>query len=612
MDIKKNEGQEAVINTTEGQLIVIACPGSGKTTTLVRRIHHMVADCNIPSESILMVTFSNAAAKEMRERYQKSYGKDDVTFSTIHSLCFAILRKFAGYSNEDILTDARDYFYKKLRGNKQVNDKEEFINSILTEISVIKNNQIPLDDYNPICCNDKTLFEDLFTGYEEYKNDLKVVDFDDMLIQAYQTMKDNKNCLQWLRNKYRYIQVDEYQDTNYLQRDIIYLLAGENGNLTVVGDDDQSIYGFRGARPQVMLNFKKDYPNAVMIRLSTNYRSSKEIIHSADNLIKLNKSRFDKEFLAFKSEAGQIEYMPTPTREYEISKVTMKIKELLKSGEKPEDIAVLYRTNSQAEAVADSLLMANIPFHSNEKISNRYEHWMFYDIQAFYALANDKSQNVRKDIARVLNHPNRYLLDPAYFKAGLDKKKMRSAAFKTGVPTWKTNNALDEIEDFFYGLGRLRDKDPETFLSLLLRGMSYRTYLKEYAEFRNMDVSDLNSIYEKYKEDAKEHNSWSSWGVYINRYKRTLKEASKNKTGVTLSTMHSSKGLEWKHVFIIDCVEGICPFKKAKTDADFEEERRLFYVAMTRAKQYLYLCTYEQSGNKSVNPSPYLKSVSQK
>ena len=142
--------------------------------------------------------------------------------------------------------------------------------------------------------------------------------------------------------------------------------------------------------------------------------------------------------------------------------------------------------------------------------------------------------------------------------------------------------------------------------------MSYRTYLKEYAEFRNMDVCDLNSIYEKYKEDAKEHNSWSSWGVYINRYKRTLKEASKNKTGVTLSTMHSSKGLEWKHVFIIDCVEGICPFKKAKTDADFEEERRLFYVAMTRAKQYLYLCTYEQSGNKSVNPSPYLRSVSQK
>ena len=312
MDMKKNEGQEAVINTTEGQLIVIACPGSGKTTTLVRRIHHMVDDCKIPSESILMVTFSNAAAKEMRERYQKSYGKDDVTFSTIHSLCFAILRKFAGYSNEDILTDARDYFYKKLRGNKQVNDKEEFINSILTEISVIKNNQIPLDDYNPICCNDKTLFEDLFTGYEEYKNDLNVVDFDDMLIQAYQTMKDNKNCLQWLRNKYRYIQVDEYQDTNYLQRDIIYLLAGENGNLTVVGDDDQSIYGFRGARPQVMLNFKKDYPDAVMIRLSTNYRSSKEIIHSADNLIKLNKSRFDKEFLAFKSETGQIEYIRQP------------------------------------------------------------------------------------------------------------------------------------------------------------------------------------------------------------------------------------------------------------------------------------------------------------
>lgn len=611
MDIKKNIEQEEVIQTIEGQLIVIACPGSGKTTTLVRRIHHMVTECQIPSEHILMVTFSNAAAKEMKERYQKSYGADEVTFSTIHSMCFAILRKFAGYTYNDLLTDQRDFFYNKLRGNKQINDKEEFINGLLTEISVIKNNRILLEDYSPKCCNDKYLFDDLYEAYEEYKRKMSLIDFDDMLLLAYKTMKEDKECLAWMREKYQYIQVDEYQDTNCVQRDIIYLLAGSDGNLAVVGDDDQSIYGFRGARPQIMLDFKKEYPDATEIRLSTNYRSSKEIIKAADSLIRKNKNRFSKEFLGFKENQGVLQYIACDTREHEIAKVSMAVKKLVSTGEKEEDIAVLYRTNAQAEAIANALLTAKIPFHANEKIPSRYDHWIFEDIQAFYALANGKSKNPGKDIAKVLNHPNRFLLDTAYYQAGLDEKKMRSVAFKSSRESWKIQNALDQISDFFYALRRLEGLSPSKFLKVMESGtLNYLTYLKEYAKFRNMDVAELKEIWDQFIEDAKKYDDWHEWGVYINRYKMAIRESTKEKKGVTLSTMHSSKGLEWKHVFIIDCVEGTCPYKKEGTDTDFEEERRLFYVAMTRAKDHLYLYSYDTKANKHVNPSPYIRDAS--
>ena len=605
--MKKNEAQEKAIHTINGQLIIVACPGSGKTTTLIRRIHHMITECKISSEHILMITFSNAAAREMRERYHKTYGVDGVTFSTIHSMCFAILRKFGGYKNENILTDQRSFFYEKLRYNKKINDKEEFINSLLTELSVIKNNQIPLEGYQPKCCNDKKFFTDLLNAYEKYKSDLSLVDFDDMLIKAYQIMQEDPDCLAWLRNQYQYIQVDEYQDVNYIQRDIVYLLAGENGNLAVVGDDDQSIYGFRGAQPQIMLDFKKTYPNAVEVHMGTNYRSCKEIIKSSGKLISKNKNRFEKKFVGEKKGMGKITMLMTKDRMEEITKISQMIKKEVLKGN--TDIAVLYRTNHQAEAVANAFLNAGIEFHCNDKINNRYEHWMFEDIQAFYNLANNKSKYPQRDIARVLNHPNRFLFDTAYFKAGLDKQKMRRAAFKNTSDSWKCQKALDGIEDFFFILDRLAGLTPYEFL-LRLERVGYLTYLQEYADFRNVEKSELMDIWDQYKADAKENNDWNKWGHYIVRYKKAIEKSSHCKEGVTLSTMHSAKGLEWGTVYVIDCVENICPYNKKGVDTDLEEERRLFYVAMTRAKENLYLCTYKTKNGKRINVSPYLRDAS--
>ncbi len=600
-----NKAQEEVINTIKGQLIVIACPGSGKTTTLVRRIHHMVADCNIDSGNILMITFTNAAAKEMKERYQKMYGKDDVTFSTIHSLCLAILKKFKGFTNENILSDAQDFFYQELRGNRKINDKAEFIKLLTTDISVVKNNSLDLMEYHPQCCDDQKLFQEIFEKYETYKKTYHLVDFDDMLLEAYRCMKEDPDCLAWLREKYQYIQVDEYQDTNFLQRDIVYLLAGEYGNLAVVGDDDQSIYGFRGARPEVMLKFKEHYPDVKFVRMNTNYRSCSGIIQAADWLIQHNTSRFSKKFQAFHEDSGTVRRFCCTDRQDELLKVTTMIKELLANGENPSDIAVLYRTNQQAELVADMMMSMKIPFVSTEKIPSRYQHWMFEDIKSYRKLA-ENSGWTKQDLFRVLNHPQRYLQDYQYIQAGLDKQKMCQAAYRLNSVQWKRNNTMDNITDFFYALSRMKEQKPVEFLKAMKLYAEYMKYLHEYAKFRNTEASELIGIWKKYEEDAGKYNDWKEWGNYILRYNRMITEARNNKVGVRLSTMHGSKGLEWKYVFIIDCIEGVCPYVKAEKPSEIEEERRLFYVAMTRAKEYLYMFSYLKSDGKSVKQSPFV------
>lgn len=602
--MEENKAQEEAIQTIEGQMIVVACPGSGKTTTLVRRIHHMTEACNIAPEHILMITFTAAAAREMRSRYQKQYGKDEVTFCTIHSLCLAILRKFQGISNDSILTDARQFFYERLRRESGINDKDNFIKLLQTDISVVKNNSLLLSEYKPQCCEDQQLFESLFQDYEAYKEEEELIDFDDMLIHAYRLLENDPECLSWIRQKYQYIQVDEYQDTNFLQRDLIYLIAGEDGNLAVVGDDDQSIYGFRGARPEVMLQFQDHYPNAKIISMNTNYRSCRGIIQLADHLIRQNTSRFAKDFFAFHSEEGKIEQIRKRTRQMELYAVVTKIKELIEAGEDPNNIAILYRTNRQAEGPASLLTDASIAFVSTEKIQSRYKHWIFGDLMAFYKLANNRGWT-KRDLSRVLNHPQRFLQDPRYVQAGLNRSAMMNIAFHSGE-TWKREKAVDQVSRFFRLLKKLEGSTPEQFLNTLSLIGDYRTYLKEYAEFFHADEDELFDLWNRYQEDAKKWNTWAEWNQYILRYNHAIDEAQKSREGVTLSTMHCSKGLEWKHVFIIDCVDGVCPFQKAEGLQAQEEERRLFYVAMTRAKENLYLCNYEEKGKDQMKPSPYL------
>ncbi|MCC2254614.1 ATP-dependent helicase [Ruminococcus sp. CLA-AA-H200] len=603
--MQKNEAQEEVINTINGQILVIACPGSGKTTTLLRRINHMVES---GIQNILMITFTAAAAGEMRTRYAANYGNQEgITFSTIHALCFAIIRKFKGFARDDLLTPAEtwSFFYDLLKNETQINDKQEFISALLNDISVMKNNRIPEGNYKMNCCDDRGLFLKLYWGYESFKKANRKIDYDDMLDIAYSSL--DGECLSWLKEQYQYIQVDEYQDTNYIQRDIIYKLAGDNGNLAVVGDDDQSIYAFRGARPEIMLGFQEHYPDCKIVRMGTNYRSCKEIIHAADHLISHNKTRFDKEFRATRTGRGKVVSYITRSRNTQNILVVQKIKELLHAGEK--DIAILYRTNRQSEAFAALFVEEKIPFFCTEPIKSRYDHWMYRDIQAYRKIAEGNAKPYI--VAQAANHPQRWI-SKEVLTNGLDLTYMLDRANKLRIDEWKKEKQADQIYEFYFAVREFAKRDPAAAIDYLYNRANYKKYIDDYARYRNEDADTLHEIWRQYTKDLiKAGNDWNKWDQYVRNYEKALKDASSVTDGVVLSTMHKSKGLEWKYVFIVDCVTGFAPFKRAESPDELEEERRLFYVAVTRAKDYLSLFGYKSTGKGQIVPSPYLLEMKQ-
>ena len=600
----ENKAQEEAIHTVNKQVLVIACPGSGKTTTLLRRIHYMVTEAGISAAQILMITFTKAAADEMNKRYVSMYGDNPgVTFATIHSLCFSIVKKY-GKKNVSVLSDIEiyNYFNYRVKYLDQINDKDNFVADVILDISVMKNNMISLSDYEPACTDNKELFASLYTGYEKYKEKESKVDFDDMLVMAKDILDNEPEVLLYLKNRYSYIQVDEYQDTNYIQRDIIYKLAGKEGNLAVVGDDDQSIYMFRGARPEIMLNFSKDYPECKVIHMSTNYRSLKEIIKTADHVVKHNSQRFAKDFYGAREEKVKVFFRNYLNNTSQLGGVLHKVRELLEQGVKPEQIAILYRTNKESMPFAEYFMREKIPFQCNERLKSKYHHWIFQDIQAYWKLSRGKKDKI--SFQRILNHPNRYFYGKAFHSVDPNLSSLKQAVWEQkGGVHWQLQKGLENAETLFQHFKILNTfSKPEVFMNYLYKATGYNDYLKEYAKLRKLDVKELTVVWNNLLDEAKLYGSWDAWGRYIVAYNRQLQQANKSKDGITLSTMHRAKGLEWDYVFIINCVDGTIPHSNAMTPEEIEEERRLFYVAMTRAKDFLYLSAYKEDGKDISSP----------
>ena len=604
----ENHAQDAAIHTIDGPMIIIACPGSGKTTTLLHRIGYMLKE-GIDPKNIIMVTFTRAAASEMKERFEKEYQKDSgVTFCTIHSLCYKILYAYQIEKPKiPSENDIKTFLMHKLKGEFGINDKKEFIKDLLLDFTLLKNSRTPLNHFKPKCTNDTYLFKNLYRAYEKYLRENKAMDMDDLLIRTLDLLKNRKDILEHIQKRFQYIQVDEYQDTNDIQKEILYLLAGEKKNIAVVGDDDQSIYGFRGANPKIMLDFPKDFPDCTMINLDTNYRSGRKIIRAADRIIKRNRTRFPKEFQGFRQEEGHIESQEGTLRKDEIQKMTKKIKILIQEGVNPNDIAILYRNNHQSLLIAEYCLKNGIPFKTTEYINSKYHTWMFFDLYAYHKLAI--GEGTKYDLARILNHPMRYLFGDKFWENGLDKNYMKNFA-KTQNPynEWKTKNMLTEIDQLFSFLNLIKNQGPEDTIRLMNGRLNYKKYIKSYAEKRNIEPDDFLSIWEDFYTEARDigKNNWKKWESYIRNYEAEMQRIQKEKMGITLSTMHKAKGLEWEHVFLADCVMGNHPSHKAVLPSEMEEERRLFYVAMTRAKSYLYFYYYTKNGNKSVVKSMYI------
>ena len=608
--MEKNIAQEEAIQTHHGQVLLISCPGSGKTTTMIRRIKAMI-DAGISASTIVMVTFTDAAANEMRARFQKQYGECSATFCTIHSLCLRILTSCTDVPLKIIAADEQFYKIKMCMKQARIPLSAYPAKDVLMDISAFKNSDVSLQSFRPTTLR-KEEFARLYPLYEEIKRESGVIDFDDMLCLCRDKLNHDAALLQSLRLKYQYIMCDEYQDTNSVQKDILYLLAGPNGNLCVVGDDDQSIYGFRGATPGIMLNFKQDFPNVHEIHMDTNYRSRPKIIAQARNLIEHNTERFRKDIRAARDGEGDVIIHTSELRENELEYLVKTIIDRIKGGTDPKQIAVLARTNLQLEDLAAVLAQYGIAYSAGEAIKDPYEHFIFRDILSYLNLINGNWNP--DDFLRILNRPNRYLKE-ANFRNIKDFSE-NALVQAAGKQSSYKQKAVDVVLELYWHITSLRNQSLSSQVSGIIHRLGYAAYLSDYAEKTDVEESILASKLDFFLAESRKYQDVQAWyraaQVHVQTHRQILRTKSEN--GIILATMHRAKGLEWDTVFIVDCCEKTIPSKKAETSSELEEERRLFYVAMTRAKETLYLLNYcKKEGKKGkvteVKPSIFLKEI---
>ena len=608
------KSQSEAIRHQDGPLLVLAGPGSGKTTVVTKRVQYLVQDCHISPSSILVITFTKAAATEMKERFlrlmeqseEKPQGYGNVSFGTFHAVFFSILKLSYGFTAANILREETRYQYMKeivSRLKLEIDDENEFISGVLGEISLIKNERISLDHYSSKNCAED-IFRKIFVSYEERKRNARLIDFDDMLSYTWELLTKRQDILEAWQKKFRYILVDEFQDINRLQYDILRLLAKPENNLFIVGDDDQSIYRFRGAKPEIMLNFQKDFPTAGRVLLNDNFRSTRQIVNAAGRVIRKNQSRFAKEITARGGDGPGVRILAFEDQQQECLYLLKEMQEYKKNGGAWQQMAVLYRTNTQPRLLIQKLMEFNVPFRVRDQVPNLFEHWIAKNLFCYIRLAC--GSKLRKDLLPVLNRPKRY---------------MNRECLNDEIICWEymmdyykdKPYVCDKIERLQYDLKMLGRMGPFAAINYIRHVMGYEEYLKEYAEFRRMNAEDLMEVLNELQESARAYKTYDEWFAYMERYKKEMDEMRKRqqevKEGVHLATMHSSKGLEYDKVFILDAAEGITPYKKAVLDADLEEERRMFYVAMTRAKKELTICWAKKQFSHELTVSRFVEEM---
>lgn len=602
-----NEAQQQAVRHRDGPMLVIAGPGSGKTLVITERTRYLIEECHIPEEHILVITFTKAAAGEMKERYLagRRTGKTGVSFGTFHAVFFTILKAAYHYTAANIIREEKKYQVMKdiiHRLNLEYEDEKDFIADLFAEISLIKGSRMELSNYYSISCPDD-IFRRIYREYEHALTTARLIDFDDMLLLCHRLLSERGDILALWQNKFRYIQIDEFQDINPVQYEIIRMLALPQSNLFIVGDDDQSIYRFRGARPEIMLNFPMDYPDCKRVTLNINYRSAGNILKAASNLISHNGSRFEKSLSTTKEAGKEIIYRHYDTLAQENQALADQILILNKEGTPLSDIAVLVRTTLGSGALIHKLMEYNIPFRMKDTLPNLFEHWITTDILCYIKIAMGRTD--RSLYLQIINRPKRYVSRECFAGAEVDFEEIKEYYEDK---SW----VLERLEQLDYDLSVMGRMSPFAAVNYIRRGIGYEDYLREYAELRKIKPEELLDILDELQESARAYKTFESWFAYMEEYKQELKklaEMDNRKDCVTVATMHSSKGLEYSAVFIIDANEGIAPHKKALLSSDVEEERRLFYVAMTRAKESLYIYSVKERYNKHMQPSRFLEEL---
>lgn len=599
-----SKAQTQAIMHKDGPMMVLAGPGSGKTTVITHRVQYLTKEYGIDPGDILVITFTRAAAEEMRERYEAlTGGGSRVTFGTFHSIFFRILKLAYRYTADNIVREEQQMqFVRELAqaGGLEPEDENEFAASILSEISSVKGERIALEHYYSKNCPD-AVFRQLYAGYEEKMRRAGLIDFDDMMVLCLELFTERKDILSAWQRRYRYILIDEFQDINRLQYEIVRMLAKPEDNLFIVGDDDQSIYRFRGAKPEIMLGFERDYPGAGRILLDVNYRSTEEIVAPALRLIGENQKRFSKAIHTTGRHGKNVITKLWQDPGEENLAIAREIQLYLQSGVRPGDIAVLYRTNAGPRFLMEKLMEYNLPFRTRDTVPNLYEHWISRNILTYIRIA--MGSRAREDILQVINRPKRYISRDAMPDEMVSFERMKAFyAEKDWI--------AERIESLEGDLRAIARMSPLAAVNYIRQGIGYDEYLIEYAAFRRMRPEELLETADELKESAAGFRTFDEWFAHIDAYKEELlRQAAQRRTetdAITLATMHSAKGLEFPIVYILDANEGITPHSRAMLDEDMEEERRLFYVAMTRAKTRLHVYAVRERYHKKAEVSRFV------
>ena len=603
-----NEAQKKAVLHRDGPCLVLAGPGSGKTLTIVNRVKYLIEGYKVRPEEILVVTFTRFAAAEMKSRLCLLMGRKNlpVTVGTFHGIYYGILKWAYRMNQENILSEDEKYQILRAvisRQKMEVFDEEDFIQDIAAEIGKIKNNRLNLEEFKSEKC-DADAFREIYTEYEAQRKKLRKIDFDDMLVLCYNLFASRPDILAQWQKKFRYILIDEFQDINKIQYDVIRMLAQPENNLFAVGDDDQAIYGFRGADSELMLRFGEDFPGAEQVLLDINYRSTSNIVKNSLKVIRNNEKRYDKELKAYREGGACLHVQEVKDPAEEAAYVLDEIEACMQSGLKPEDIAVLFRIHTDARPVMEALVERKIPFQMKEHMPNIYNHFIAKDIQSYFRLA--KGERHRQDVYQIMNRPKRYIARDSLQNQEFTFEEMRQFYCDKA---WM----MDRVDQFEWDIKMLAKMAPYAGIQYIRKRIGYDDYLKEYAYSHNVKRADLNDILAELEEAAKPFATIEEWFAHIEEYTEALKEKEKRrntqKDGVRLMTIHAAKGLEFDTVFLIQANEGRLPYKKAQKEEETEEERRLFYVAMTRAKNVLKICYVKTKNGKSVSTSRFVEEL---
>lgn len=606
-----NKAQTEAICHKDGPAMVLAGPGSGKTLVITRRVEYLIKKHGVRPEQILVITFTKAAAKEMRERFAR-ITKDErfpVTFGTFHGIYYGILKWAYRMNASNIFSEEEKMALLKevIAGMElEIEDEKEFLQGIASEIGQIKNNRLSLDEYESCNCSDQ-MFRQIYDEYERRRKLLKKIDFDDMLVLCYELFQKRPDILQMWQKKFQYILIDEFQDINQVQYDVIRMLALPENNLFIVGDDDQSIYRFRGARPEIMLGFSKDYPYAKSIILNVNYRSTKAVVNAARRVIERNKNRYQKEIVTVNEQGDNVHIQEVRHPVEESHYVREQVQKAVTAGTELSQIAVLYRTNTEPRALVETLLEYHIPFQMKEHLPNLYEHFIGRDFQAYMRMALGGRD--RGDFLMIMNRPNRYIGRDSVDRGNISFEQLRKHYMEKD---WM----VDRIDQMEVDLKVISRMTPYAAIQYIRKSVGYDLFLNEYAIKRKMKLEDLQEIIREMEERAKEFKTIEEWFAHIEKYTLELKQQAVTRTedrnALSLMTFHSAKGLEYDTVFMIGANEDVTPYKKAELPEEIEEERRMFYVAMTRARKHLMISYVREKNGKAMEQSRFLGELLQK